>query len=97
MLSGSDLLLGTGSTERRTESEVALEPGATLLLYTDGLVERRREGVLAGVRRLADVLGTVAGLDVEPLADAVLGRLVPDAPQDDVALVAVRARAATAR
>lgn len=97
VLSGSDLLLGTGSTERRTESEVALEPGATLLLYTDGLVERRREGVLAGVRRLADVLGTVAGLDVEPLADAVLGRLVPDAPQDDVALVAVRARAATAR
>src|SRR4051794_20550987 len=38
---GYDLMLGVDPDVLRTEHVVALEPGATIVLYTDGLVERR--------------------------------------------------------
>lgn len=91
-LTGSDLLLGIRPGTQRSEHEIALEEGATLLLYTDGLAERRDGGLLAGVQRLREVLAELRGLDVEALCDALLARLVPAAPEDDVALVAIRPR-----
>ncbi|WP_346266134.1 SpoIIE family protein phosphatase [Georgenia thermotolerans] len=92
VLTGSDLLLGVRPSVQRSESVLVLEPGATLVLYTDGLVERRDGGLLAGVRRLEELLGEFGGLGAEELCDALLGRLVPTAPEDDVAVVAIRPR-----
>ncbi|HYG93486.1 MAG TPA: SpoIIE family protein phosphatase, partial [Nocardioides sp.] len=68
---------------------VQLSPGDTVLLYTDGLVERRDRDVVAGIELLME---TAAAVDV-PLADlpAVLVRsLGSQAADDDVALLVAR-------
>jgi len=85
-----DLLLGVDPAARRTESVVELDRGATVLLYTDGLVERRDSDLDAGMVRLRDAVAQLAHLPLEQLLDEVLERLVDGHPEDDVALVAVR-------
>lgn len=65
--------------------------GATLVLYTDGLIERRGEDIDTGLGRLADSLHRHRGKDPESLADAVLLELLPPGgATDDTALVIVR-------
>jgi anti-sigma regulatory factor (Ser/Thr protein kinase) len=74
------------------ESRVALPAGGTLLLYTDGLVERRGESIDVGFDRLADAARRVGD---EPLADAlftVVRRAIPEGCDDDAALLGVRWR-----
>ncbi|MFE3328761.1 PP2C family protein-serine/threonine phosphatase [Streptomyces sp. NPDC059176] len=64
---------------------------AALVLYTDGLVERRGEDIDVGIRRLTDALSANRRLGAERLADAVLARLgVSGGAGDDIALVVVR-------
>jgi PAS domain S-box-containing protein len=76
---------------RFPEMEASLPPGSLMVLYTDGLVERRGESLDIGLRRLADALHN-APEKVEELADHLLTTLVGDvAPGDDVALLAARA------
>ncbi|MGW6130730.1 SpoIIE family protein phosphatase [Cellulomonas sp. NPDC055163] len=89
---GPDMLLGVQPDSRRTESEVALDRGSTVLLYTDGLVERRDRGLKEGMALLRDTLEEVAalGLGLDELCDEVVRRMLPSRPGDDVALVAVR-------
>ncbi len=66
-------------------------PGDTLVLYTDGLVERRGEDIDAGLDRLTGALARHAGLEPGHLADTQLARLgVADGGPDDIALVVVR-------
>ncbi len=75
----------------RPEASTVFSPGATLVLYTDGLIERRREDIDAGLRRLAESLRHHRALDPEPLADTVLRELLPPGgATDDTALVVVR-------
>ncbi|MEV5748727.1 SpoIIE family protein phosphatase [Actinoallomurus sp. NPDC052308] len=75
----------------RPQAERRYASGATLVLYTDGLVERRGEDIDDGIGRLADSVGRHRGLDPEPLADAVLTDLgVAGGAADDTALVVVR-------
>ena len=69
-------------------TDFRLPTGAILLLYTDGLVERRGESIDFGLERLR-VLGEGIG-DVEALCASVVERLVGEEPSDDVAFVAVR-------
>jgi serine phosphatase RsbU (regulator of sigma subunit)/DNA-binding response OmpR family regulator/anti-sigma regulatory factor (Ser/Thr protein kinase) len=72
------------------ESAFSFEPGDTLLLYTDGLIERRSEAINAGLDRLSDALAT-APAEVEAICDHILARTVGQEPsQDDTALLAVR-------
>ena len=85
-----DLLLGVDPEVRRREHVVTLERGSTVLLYTDGLVERRDADLDAGLVRLRDTLIELADRPLEELLDELLERLVHGRPEDDVALVAVR-------
>ncbi|SNS61025.1 PAS domain S-box-containing protein [Geodermatophilus pulveris] len=85
-----DLLLGVDHEVERQESVVTLDRGATVLLFTDGLVERRDADLDAGLVRLREALADVVHLPLEDLLDEVLERLVDGRPEDDVALVAVR-------
>ncbi|WP_167162165.1 SpoIIE family protein phosphatase [Streptomyces sp. MBT27] len=74
----------------RPETTTAFTEGAVLVLYTDGLVERRHEDIDTGLRRLADSLASHHGADPEALADAVLGDLVPaGGATDDTALIVI--------
>ncbi|HWH13930.1 MAG TPA: SpoIIE family protein phosphatase, partial [Miltoncostaeaceae bacterium] len=71
--------------------EVHLRPGACLLLFSDGLFERRQERLDDGLARLVEVVGGTPAEDVEGLADAVIaGMGAVHAFADDVALVAAR-------
>ncbi|WNB87598.1 PP2C family protein-serine/threonine phosphatase [Cellulomonas sp. ATA003] len=85
-----DPLLGVLPDVRRVESEVSLDRGATVLLYTDGLIERRDRSLVEGMEALRDALVELGALELDELCDAILARMLPDHPEDDVALVAVR-------
>jgi PAS domain S-box-containing protein len=86
----ADLLLGVAPNTHREDRVACLTRGTTVLLYTDGLVERRDRDVDAGTEELMSVLREYAGLPLAELCDRVLERLfLPDA-EDDVALLAVR-------
>ncbi|MES5820481.1 SpoIIE family protein phosphatase [Streptomyces sp. RG80] len=75
----------------RPQATTTFADGATLVLYTDGLVERRREDIDTGLERLADALVRHRSADPETLADAVLRELLPpEGATDDTALVVVR-------
>ena len=73
------------------KAEAAFPPRATLVLYTDGLIERRDRSIDAGLAELTDAVRRHLALDVERLADAVLEDLRHDeANPDDSALVVAR-------
>jgi len=75
----------------RPQAEITFAGGATLVLYTDGLIERRQEDIDKGLTRLADALVRHQGTDPETLADAVLLELLPHGgATDDTALIIVR-------
>ncbi|MEU0244361.1 SpoIIE family protein phosphatase [Streptomyces sp. NPDC006235] len=75
----------------RPQAETVFTPGATLVLYTDGLVERRGEDIDTGLARLADALYRNQEQDPEILADTVLLELLPPGgATDDTALIVVR-------
>ncbi|MFF1356114.1 SpoIIE family protein phosphatase [Streptomyces sp. NPDC058297] len=75
----------------RPQAETAFEDGAALVLYTDGLVERRSEDIDTGLTRLADCLTRNASAGAERLADAVLAELIPrGGNSDDTAFVIIR-------
>ncbi|WP_406729331.1 SpoIIE family protein phosphatase [Streptomyces sp. GD-15H] len=75
----------------RARATVPYTPGDTLVLYTDGLIERRGEDIDAGLHRLTDALARHTHLSPERLADVLLTRLgVADGGLDDVALVVIR-------
>ena len=75
------------------QASIELPAGATLLLYTDGLVERPGEVLDEGLGRLAATLAAAAS-EPERLCDEVLARLVPGgAAADDVALLALHSPA----
>ena len=70
------------------EASFQLEPGSTVLLYTDGLVEKRGEPINVGLERLRTAV--IGGpFDPEALCDRVLEALVEGAHGDDVALLAL--------
>jgi serine phosphatase RsbU (regulator of sigma subunit) len=87
-----ELLLGVNAHARRTDHELRLAPGDTVVLYTDGLLERPERTIMEGLVELADVLAELGDASVEDLCSGVrAAALDPDA-RDDVALVAVRNR-----
>jgi PAS domain S-box-containing protein len=86
----ADLMLGVDPSTARREAQVEVARDSVLLLYTDGLVERRDQDLDTGTARLQAVLADLAGSDLDELCDEVLARMLPGTPDDDVALIAVR-------
>ncbi|MEU6665391.1 PP2C family protein-serine/threonine phosphatase [Streptomyces sp. NPDC046727] len=83
---GPPLATGLGGYGSATHR---LAPGETLVLFTDGLVERRGEDIDHSLGRLA-ALRFAAGDTVEAVLDSILGRLDARHAEDDVAILAAR-------
>lgn len=82
-------LLGINAP-RPQDYEFTLPPGGTLVLYTDGLIERRDADIDVGLAALADCASSVDD-DLDAFCRRLLTGLVGTAEQaDDVAVVAVR-------
>lgn len=88
-----DLFVGVDPETDRIDHRVEIAPGSTLLLYTDGLIERRGEDLTVGLDRLADAVRRHHAADLEGFLDAVLGELLGSELADDVAVLAVRLHA----
>ncbi|NEC78069.1 SpoIIE family protein phosphatase, partial [Streptomyces sp. SID7958] len=80
-------MLGIPLHQEIADHTEPLEPGSTLALYTDGLVERRARGIDPGIARLAAALGSFepGELDADPesSADRLLSPLLSDSERDD--------------
>jgi GAF domain-containing protein/anti-sigma regulatory factor (Ser/Thr protein kinase) len=82
--------LGAVADPGYTDASGVVCPGATLLLYTDGLVERRDMWIDEGIAKLTQAASAAAELDPAALVERLLGSLVPEGGgEDDVALLAL--------
>ena len=84
--------LGAGYFGQSSET-VQLRRGSTVTFYTDGLVERRGRDLDVGIEQLADRLSEHARTTVSDLPQLLLDALLPDGPDDDVALLVARVNA----
>jgi CheY-like chemotaxis protein len=87
-LNEHDPLLGLHS-DGMTEHTVTMPPGSTLVLYTDGLVERRDESIDRGIDRLVKVAAH-PDADLDAYCDRLVDAAGPAERLDDIALVVVR-------
>jgi anti-sigma regulatory factor (Ser/Thr protein kinase) len=86
---GRGVPLGVVPTALFTDAEFKLTDASTIVLYTDGLIERRGETIDVGLERLLATIRGHAG-DVHALCDHLTTTLLADAGDDDVALLAAR-------
>lgn len=83
-------MLGLDPQPEYASAVQPLPPGSTLLLYTDGLVERRAEDLTVGLERLRLHASAVAGHPLEAFCDALLTDQLTVDNDDDVAMLALR-------
>ncbi|MET9654976.1 SpoIIE family protein phosphatase [Streptomyces sp. NPDC006460] len=74
----------------RTEHRRALPSGSTLLLYTDGLIERRGHDLDAAIEQVSALLARHGGEPLPDLLHRISSRLADGAPEDDIVLLALR-------
>ena len=86
-----DVVIGVRPSPERTRTEhvAELPSGSTLLLYTDGLVERRHEPLAVGLEEFRELVAGLAAAPLEQLCDEVLAARA-GARDDDIAVLAVR-------
>ena len=89
LLTATDVPLGISSPRGRSDHEMVLSTGDTLILYSDGLVERRDAAIDEGIRRLSETVGDYSGDDLEEMADRIFVPLCSEA-FDDCCLLLVR-------
>jgi len=83
--------LGLWSAGARQEAYVPLEPGSTVLLFTDGLVEDRAMPISDGLERLRSLLAAADPSEgVEALCDGLLVGMEAGSRRDDLAILAFR-------
>ena len=92
-LESHGLILGIDAGQEYEEARVELPPGGSLVLYTDGVVEARRESELYGLERLDALLAQHRAVSRQELAE----RVAADARSwsdgelaDDLAVVVIR-------
>jgi serine phosphatase RsbU (regulator of sigma subunit)/anti-sigma regulatory factor (Ser/Thr protein kinase) len=79
-----------GSFERVTQ-RIPFPAGSTIILYSDGLIERRRESLAVGLERLKETVLARWRLPIEILADEIVKTLFADSARtDDVAVLVLR-------
>jgi anti-anti-sigma factor len=89
---GAGPVLGVGGRAPYVEASTTLAPGSSVVLYTDGLVERRGEHLDTGLDRLSTAASRLAALGPDAMASAVSEAMLDGTgPADDVALLVVRA------
>jgi serine phosphatase RsbU (regulator of sigma subunit) len=96
-LAGRGLALGIEPDQSYEAERAQLEPGSTIVLYTDGVVEARRDGKLYGEERLDKVLAKGAALGAQELAESIVADCRSFAGGelgDDCALLCLRLPAA---
>lgn len=81
------VMLGIPVTYTYADHVAEVQPGSSLVLYTDGLVERRAQGIDPGIERLGQALGALSAPELEQdpdaAADALLKPLLHDSERDD--------------
>jgi len=87
---GRSTPLDVAGEDPRPEAALTLPAGSTVLLYTDGLVERRSESLTDGMERLLRAVALHREETAAALAAAVVRALHDPAHVDDVCLLAVR-------
>jgi uncharacterized membrane protein len=79
-------ILGADTTEGRAD----VEPGSTLVMYTDGLIERRGSDIGHGIDQLVEATAAGDPNDLDGFCDHLLEALDADNRGDDIALLAAR-------
>jgi hypothetical protein len=93
---GRSLPLGVAPNDPHPEASIKVEPGTVILLYTDGLVERRDESI---EKRLDELKAVAEDGESEPgvLCDRILSAMASDAAADDIALIALKSQPSSDR
>ncbi len=86
----SGMMLGAFDATEYGLTTTRLEPGDVLLLYTDGIVERRGQDLGAGMEALVQAAHMCAGDDPEELISCLLKRLGGENAEDDICLLAAK-------
>ena len=82
------LPVGVEGDASYTSTTVPVPDGATMLAFTDGLIERRGEILDEGLERLR---GAAHGKEpLDRMLDAVVSAMAPDGPNDDIAIIGLR-------
>ncbi|WUG05349.1 SpoIIE family protein phosphatase [Streptomyces sp. NBC_00467] len=84
------MLLGTGAIRPRPDAVTILPPRATLLLYTDGLIESPHHSIDHGLDRLRRHAASLAHRPLDSFCDTLLDQVRPSDNDDDVAMIALR-------
>ncbi len=84
-------LCRAGRERRRPQASAGIARGSVLLLYTDGLVERRGESIDVGLERLRSLASENRDAPIAPMCDAIVDAMIgPDGNTDDAVLVCLR-------
>jgi serine phosphatase RsbU (regulator of sigma subunit) len=86
--------LGIGWLGPRSDGSIEMPEDSTLLLFTDGLFERRGVPLDDGRAQVRQALRRSASLPLDELCDRLLAEMLGDGVEDDVAVLAVRAHPA---
>jgi PAS domain S-box-containing protein len=83
--------VGVTNIEEAPQEELDLPVGATLVVYTDGLVERRDRSLRHGIDALAETLAALPeGLSSAEIRDVLVGSMIGPDQEDDVCVLVVR-------
>ncbi|HET8893577.1 MAG TPA: SpoIIE family protein phosphatase [Gaiellaceae bacterium] len=94
-LEAAGLVLGIDSDQEYAEVRAELPSGATLVVYTDGVIEARRDGELYGTERLDALIAEQRSLPADALARTIADdarRFAGGELADDLAVVVLRRR-----
>jgi sigma-B regulation protein RsbU (phosphoserine phosphatase) len=83
------LPLGVRSVSQRSSSLIPLPVGGVMVLYTDGLIERRGEGLDEGMERLRSIFNGGNATSADAVCQQITRAMMGEGFQDDVAIVAI--------
>jgi PAS domain S-box-containing protein len=89
---GTGVLLGVTGGESTGEAAIDLLPGDVIVLYTDGLIERRDASLSDGLARLAAAMSSLGGRSADQICDGLLAAMLPEGAtqDDDIAILVAR-------